>query len=519
MVEDDANISSPRGGPIYIPNLVSTLTSVPKFQKSLLQQLQDLKVELNGDTSELTDADDIFVDDLRILSEEQLVEIALKEAFKDGDNSLKVSEKCSNACSSLSVWDHNWNLVKWLYIVICQLVLFQYLMSPNYALFVDINYTMNGGCSRSRNKQACLGSTCIGDDNSASGDFANGCSSVNSSNQTALTKKNSSRKRIRKVHDHHIENSYVAKVEEVIKIKQKQDEAKAAARLHCLSAGCQSNDCSVPSSENIERMQSLRSTTSARKVSSSDIEQLIPVSGQEVVLCVEVYHNVRKWAKIQEFLVLGQQKLTELRDKIYCLSDQVMQKARQHDPSGYFLIEGVFYNDLRDPSAIDYSKSILDWLSNSKDDALRKWECSVTGQLQQKHREILGSAPTSELPHFEAVNMHEKQFCNLNFRLGAGYLYCHQGDCKHTIVIRDMRLIHPEDVKNQAAYPIVIFQLKPRVQKCNACKIYRATKVTTDNKWAHENPCYFCDHCYTLLHSGADPSSYTDFSVYNYVHD
>ncbi|GLT32265.1 hypothetical protein SLA2020_069430 [Shorea laevis] len=481
MVEDDANISIPRGGPIYIPNLVSTLTSVPKFQKSLLQQLQDLKVESNADASELTDADDIIVDDLRILSEEQLVEIAHKEAFK-------------------------------------------YLMSPNYTLFVDIIYTMNGGCGRSRNKQACLGSTGKGDDNSASSDFANGCSSGNSSNQIALTKENSSRKRSGKVYDCHIENSYVAKVEELAKIKQKQDEAKAAARLHCLSASYQSNDCSIPSLENIGRMKSLRSTTSARKVSWSDMDQHLPVSGQEVVLCVEVYHNIRKWAKIQGFLVLGQQKFTKLRDKIYCLSDQVMQNAGQHDPSGYFFIENVFYNDSRDPSAIDYSKPILDWLSNSKDDALRKWECLVTGQLQQKHREILGSPPTSELPHFEAVNMDEKKFCNLkfcslNFRLGAGYLYCHQGDCKHTIVIRDMRLIHPEDVNNQAAYPIVIFQLKPRVQKCNVCKIYRATKVTVDNKWASENPCYFCNHCYTLLHNGADPLSYTDFSLYNYVHD
>ncbi|GKU97912.1 hypothetical protein SLEP1_g10986 [Rubroshorea leprosula] len=326
------------------------------------------------------------VEDLRVLSEEQLVEIALKEAFKDSDNSSKVSEKCSNA------W--------------------------------------------SRNKQACLGSTGKGDDNSASGDFANGCSPGNSSNQTALTKENSSRKRSRKVHDCHIENSYVAKVEELAKIKQKQDEAKAAARLHCLSAICQSNDCSIPSLENIGRMKSLRSTTSARKVSSSDMEQLLPVSGQEVVLCIEVYHNIRKWAKIQEFLVLGQQKFTELRDKIYCLSDQVMQNAGQHDPSGYFFIENVFYNDSRDPSAIDYSKPILDWLSNSKDDALRKWECLVTGQLQQKHREILGSPPTSKLPHFEAVNMHEKKFCNLNFRLGAGYLYCHQVQNFHLFCVK-----------------------------------------------------------------------------------
>lgn len=31
--------------------------------------------------------------------------------------------------------------------------------------------------------------------------------------------------------------------------------------------------------------------------------------------------------------------LTALRDKIFCSTDQVMHKAGQHDPSGYFLIE------------------------------------------------------------------------------------------------------------------------------------------------------------------------------------
>lgn len=37
--------------------------------------------------------------------------------------------------------------------------------------------------------------------------------------------------------------------------------------------------------------------------------------------------------------MLGRQMLTELRDVICCLTDQVMQKAGQYDPSGYFLIE------------------------------------------------------------------------------------------------------------------------------------------------------------------------------------
>lgn len=95
-----------------------------------------------------------------------------------------------------------------------------------------------------------------------------------------------------------------------------------------------------------------------------------------------------------------------------------------------------------------------------------------------------------------------------------------QGDCKHTIVIRDMRLIHPEDVHDRAAYPIVTFQLRTRVQKCDVCNIYRAKKVTLDDKWAQENPCYFCEDCYFLLHYSKEGNLlYNDFVVHDYVHD
>jgi snRNA-activating protein complex subunit 3 len=85
---------------------------------------------------------------------------------------------------------------------------------------------------------------------------------------------------------------------------------------------------------------------------------------------------------------------------------------------------------LRDPSAIDYSKPIFDWLRNSRGDALKKWECIITGELPQKQKAIVGDDVTGlQLPQFKAVNMHRNdriQFCDLGFRLGAGYLYCHQ---------------------------------------------------------------------------------------------
>lgn len=89
-------------------------------------------------------------------------------------------------------------------------------------------------------------------------------------------------------------------------------------------------------------------------------------------------------------------------------------------------LQDVFYTDLRDPSAIDLTRPILDWLRNSKEEAQKKWEYIINGELQQKQKAIMGEASVSHLPHFTSVEMHKIRFCDLSFRLGAGYLYCHQ---------------------------------------------------------------------------------------------
>ncbi|KAG7963266.1 hypothetical protein I3843_09G110400 [Carya illinoinensis] len=473
--EDDGILSIPWGGPIYAPNLVSPLSLVPHFEASLLLQLQNLEAELGSSDSSQPCDEDILVDELKILSEEELVNMAMKVAFQgDHENSSQPLEEQSAAAGK------------------------------------------GDAHSRSRNKNACSESFSGGEKLLSSSEIPSDSPSLTDSIQNSHSRK---RKRI-KANSHIIEDGYTAKVEQLVKIKQKQDEDKAAARLHSFNGGCEINESAITLSGGTERMKSLRFTSYAAKVKSPSIGEHRAVLYPEVVLCVEVYHSSRKWVKTQEFLVLGHQTLIELRDKIHCSTDQVMLKAGQHDPSGYFLIEDVFFNDLRDPSAIDYSEPIFDWLRNSKDEALKKWESITTGELQQKQKAIVGAVTGLQLPQFKAVDMHMTRFCDLTFRLGAGYLYCHQGDCKHAIVIRDMRLIHSEDVHNRAGYPIVLFQLKSRVQKCDVCKIYRATKVTVDDKWAQKNPCYFCKDCYFLLHYGKDESLlYNDFSVYDYQHD
>ncbi|XP_012568105.1 snRNA-activating protein complex subunit isoform X2 [Cicer arietinum] len=409
--------------------MVGSVTRVPLFQDSLLTELQNLEAELPHDSSS---HHDILVNDLKVFTEHELMDMALKQVLEGREN------------------------------------------NENHPPLLN---QPNAGCQKKNRRKRS------GTNNSI------------------------------------LDNNCIEKVENIVKIKQKQEEDKAEVRLHSFDPVCRMND-SADKSVRTERMMSLRSTSSVRKVDTVDLQEHIPVQHQEILLSVEIYHNVRKGVKTQELLVHGAQTLTGLRDKICCSTDQVMQKAGQHDPSGYFLIEDVFYTDLRDPSAIDLTKPIMDWLRNSKEEAQKKWECIVNGELQLKQKAVVGEASVSHMPRFSSIEMQKIRFCDLSFRLGAGYLYCHQGDCTHTLVIRDMRLIHVDDVHNRAVYPIVTFQLKMRFQKCHVCKIFRATKVTVDDKWTPENPCYFCDECFSLLHLAEDGSPlYTDFIEYDYNHD
>lgn len=461
-------VSISRGGPIYVPDMVGPLIGVTDFESSLLDELEDLKGVIGCDSGGMC-RDDTSVDELKILTEEELADKAFQVAFKDSEvmgNFSQISDEYPNAG--------------------------------------EIANGRTSDVARMENSERALNGS------------PQGCAD-NGELSKSVSKK---RKRRHTSHkDDILSESCMAKVKELARVKQKQDEDKAAARLHSFNGSSRISELVLVPSRKYDGVSSLRSTSSSSKVRLSNALEPAPVLYPEILLCIEVYHSKRTWLKTQELLVLGRQTLDELKDKIHCSTDEIMKKAGQDDRLGYFLIEDVFCNDLREPSAVDYSKPILDWIRDSKKDALEKWECIISGELQQKQKELLGSGSGPKLPQFKAVLMHKTCFRDLRFRLGAGYLYCHQGDCKHAIVIRDMRLINTEDLQNRTAYPVVTYQTKPRLQKCSVCKIYGAEKVTVDDKWAPENPCYFCDLCYYMLHYVNGSLLYNDFSVYDYVHE
>ncbi|KAI3669633.1 hypothetical protein L6452_40941 [Arctium lappa] len=472
---EDSLVSIPHGGPIYISDMVGPLTSVSSFRSCVEEELQDLRKELCLDFTE-QHHHEIVVDELKILSEEELVDIAFQASLKGGNmtrDPSPSSEDCSNG-------------------------------TRNDSSILDVDLS----CSAKSRRD---------EDYGPSNDFPKRSKTTSDDGKMngEISKK---RNRVTQNDTTH-EETYMAEVEKLARIKEKQEEDKSAARLHSFSGSCGPVACVTTSSEKKERMSSFNSTSYSTKVKPSNNRENIPLHSSEILLCIEVYHSRKAWVKTQEIVVLGQQLLTELRDKIYCLTDEIMKLSNKNDPSGYFLIEDIFYNDLREANAIDYSKPILDWLKVSEKTALEKWECIISGELQQKQKEFLGSGNGPKLPRLKALPMQATCFCDLRFRLGAGYLYCHQGDCKHVMVIRDMRLIHPQDVHNRAAYPLIMFQSKVRFQKCSSCKIYKAVKVTVDDKWAPENPCYFCGICYYMLHYSNNELIYNDFKVFDYIHD
>ncbi|XP_058114590.1 snRNA-activating protein complex subunit [Magnolia sinica] len=483
--EEDLRIPCPRGGPIYVTSLVGPITTVPALETSVMEELQRLEAELRTDSTVSFD-EELSVEELKVFTEEELVERASKEAFKDAKRMESSSQPSEEHRKGMMIDDPR--------------------ISSN-----------ENACLESLGKESSTSEPCA---SSSVIEASNNHHSKKTCQQGAKKQKKRGRAFDRNHRAAELESCCIAKVKELARLKQKQEEDKAAAKLHSFNGSAKINEGPISVSESVERMR-FGFTTSAMKVKSSRTLEHVPVSHTEVVLTVEIYHNTKTCLKTQEFLVLGRQPLTELRDNIYCLTDQLMQKAGQHDPSGYFLIEDVFCNDRRDASSIDYSEPIFDWLRNCKDEAVEKWEdIIISGGLQKKRKALFGDEGMSHLPQFKAVDMHKTRFYDLRFRLGSGYLYCHQGDCRHIFVIRDMRLIHPDDAQNKMAYPILKFQHKHRWQKCCVCKTFCATKVTVDDKWSQENPSYFCDNCYFLLHYTEDGTLlYNEFTVYDCNHE
>ncbi|XP_062936403.1 snRNA-activating protein complex subunit 3 isoform X3 [Cynocephalus volans] len=227
----------------------------------------------------------------------------------------------------------------------------------------------------------------------------------------------------------------------------------------------------------------------------------------ELILSVNILYPVifnkhKEHKPYQTMLVLGSQKLTELRDSICCVSDlqiggefsNTPDQAPEHISkdlykSAFFYFEGTFYNDKRYPECRDLSRTIIEW-SEARDRGYGK---------------------------FQTARMEDFTFNDLYIKLGFPYLYCHQGDCEHVVVITDIRLVHHDDCLDKTLYPLLIKKHWLWTRKCFVCKMYTARWVTNNDSFAPEDPCFFCDVCFRMLHYDSEGNKLGEFLAYPYV--
>ncbi|XP_072512138.1 snRNA-activating protein complex subunit 3 [Notamacropus eugenii] len=231
------------------------------------------------------------------------------------------------------------------------------------------------------------------------------------------------------------------------------------------------------------------------------------VNEGELILTLNIFYPVifskhKERKPYQTLQVLGSQKLTELRDSFCCASDlqiggefsSTPDQAPEHTSkdlykSAFFYFEGIFYNDRRYPECRDLSRTIIEW-SESHDRGYGK---------------------------FQSAKMEDFTFNDLYIKLGFPYLYCHQGDCEHVVIITDIRLVHHDDCLDKTLYPLLTKKHWLWTRKCFVCKMYTARWVTNNDCFAPEDPCFFCDVCFRMLHYDSEGNKLGEFLAYPYV--
>lgn len=252
----------------------------------------------------------------------------------------------------------------------------------------------------------------------------------------------------------------------------------------------------------------------AHKTTNTD-ESVDLMAFEDVLITVRVYEpflykrgesTQRKPRLSQEFLVLGRQKLTELRDKIYCfcqfgpfkdisndfasiqktdMSPSAPSTSNVND-SGFFFITDTFFNDLRS-SQTDSIAEIREWMTRQPD----------IGLVQMK-------------------SMHDTKFEDLNVRIGFPYLYRHSVNCEHVISFTDIRLLAPDDSLRFADYPILRCVSSSKMTLCMICGVNEATFVVKNCNMHINDPTFVCRNCFISFHyiDGKKNGSFQAFRYY-----
>ena len=241
-----------------------------------------------------------------------------------------------------------------------------------------------------------------------------------------------------------------------------------------------------------------------------------PIKNKNINLIYEfsIYHPVKN-IKTQQISVLGDGVLKQLKDKIYCVLDEI-----QNDPSPFFFFfEKVFYDEclLKNGLYIVPLSYKISQLQLSKY-TLKEYQQELNYEFDnnninnnteskfQKYEKNLYCDNNSLNLHKshakEILNMNEIKIEDIPLRIGYPYIFRHIDSCDHVIILNDIRVMDKYDnFLERDEKAIVTYQKKLKRKKCEACQFYYAKFISiNDYVKGKVNNVFLCDFCLKKLH-------------------
>lgn len=280
-------------------------------------------------------------------------------------------------------------------------------------------------------------------------------------------------------------------------VLKKLDLHHDASNVHVLEDVFKNAVQDDPHTRSLERI--LKRCRSGSTQFQSEAQSLIPeelaslprVSAEDVIITVMLCDQ--KGFKEQEYDVLASQPLHDLKDALYFVGDWTYDGPRTR--SACMFIDGAFYSDMRQPSAVDYGKELIEWIEKAGHPKLKD------GPLRTM----------------------ATRFCDLErIPYGEKCCYIRQGDIEHLMYFTGARLLNKTmDCPLREAYPCLIWMRRYQKKRCVVCKKLLASWVVLDSSRCPFNPAHFCRICFKHF-SQDERGEYIpplDYKVFPYLHE
>ena len=227
-----------------------------------------------------------------------------------------------------------------------------------------------------------------------------------------------------------------------------------------------------------------------------------------------IYHPTKN-VKTQQISILGDGVLKQLKEKIYCVLDEIQTDSTR----SFFFIEKVFYDDiikqkgekyieplsfpisqlrLQKLTLKEYQKDIkYDKNNESAKDLESKF--NYDKDLYCNNSTIMKNKSNS----YESLNMNNVHIEDIPFRIGYPYIFRHIESCDHVIILNDIRIMDKYDnFSEKDDKAIVNYQKKLKRKKCDACQFYYSKFISINDIVVGNvnNALFLCDYCLKKLH-------------------